>query len=367
MTTIVLLSVILVCLFCGFYALVKQQGRILLRLDQLEQTVSRFASIPADRDSDHQPMGLSVETPFPAFVLLDLAGKEVEIQSFRGRGVLLLHWSFECGFCDLLAPEVVPLLPALEKQNIQLVLLAYGDAKSNREQAAEDGLKCPILLIRDNKTPSAFGGLGTPSAYLLDGDGRVAAPLATGAAQVLALARQAASSGISSFAANDNKTLRHRLSGERSLSESQIERNGLKAGTRAPLFHLPDLQGHLISLDKYQGRRVLLVFSDPHCGPCDALAPNLARLHRDHSGNGMAFVLVGRGNEEENRRKAEQHGIQFPVVLQEKWKLSKEYGIFATPVAFLIGEDGVLARDVAVGAEAVLALAEEGLGAGRTT
>ena len=39
------------------------------------------------------------------------------------------------------------------------------------------------------------------------------------------------------------------------------------------------------------------------------------------------------------------------MVLQERWKLSKEYGIFAAPVAFLIGEDGVIERNVAKGVE----------------
>jgi hypothetical protein len=73
----------------------------------------------------------------------------------------------------------------------------------------------------------------------------------------------------------------------------------------------------------------------------------------------LDFILVGRGDREENRRKAAQHGIQFPVVLQEKWRLSKEYGIFTTPVAFLIGEDGVIAKDVAVGKDAILAVAHE--------
>jgi hypothetical protein len=47
-------------------------------------------------------------------------------------------------------------------------------------------------------------------------------------------------------------------------------------------------------------------------------------------------------------------------VLQEKWKLSKEYGIFATPAAILIGRDGVIAKDVAVGPDAILALARDG-------
>ncbi len=116
----------------------------------------------------------------------------------------------------------------------------------------------------------------------------------------------------------------------------------------------------MIGLEKYRGRRVLLVFSDPQCGPCDELAPDLVRVHRQHQNNGLAVVLVGRGRAEENRRKAELHGFEFPVVVQPKWKLSKAYGILATPAAFLIGTDGAIARDAAIGKDAVLALAQDG-------
>jgi peroxiredoxin len=71
----------------------------------------------------------------------------------------------------------------------------------------------------------------------------------------------------------------------------------------------------------------------------------------------LGVILVGRGNAEENHRKAEQHGFEFPVLLQDrKWKVSREYGILATPVAFLIGADGVIAREAAVGRDAILAL-----------
>jgi hypothetical protein len=44
--------------------------------------------------------------------------------------------------------------------------------------------------------------------------------------------------------------------------------------------------------------------------------------------------------------------------MQDKWKLSKEYGIFATPVAYLIDENGVLRSDVAMGSSQILALAD---------
>jgi peroxiredoxin len=358
MATIVLLLLILISMWIGFYQLVKQQGRILLRLDELERNAKAAGTGPDNLNEETKPNGLPLETDFPTFKFPDLSGRTVALEDFHGKRVLLIHWNFKCGFCDSIAPELARLETTFEKRSVQLALVAYGDPRSNRERAAEYGLNCPILLMTDHGKPEPFEELGTPVAYLLDEQGRVAAPLANGADRVLELAREVAYPRTKS---GGGKHQHSRLPGERPLTESRIERDGLKAGTPAPVFRLPDLQGRMVSLEEYRGRRVLLVFSDPQCGPCDELAPELARLDQEHANNGLALVLVGRGNAEENRRKAAQFGIKFPVVLQEKWKLSKEYGIFATPVAFLINESGVIARDVAVGKDAILALVDEGL------
>jgi peroxiredoxin len=147
------------------------------------------------------------------------------------------------------------------------------------------------------------------------------------------------------------------LGTELAVSQSRIERNGLKAGTRAPLFTLPDLEGNTVSLDDYQGTDVLLVFSDPKCGPCQALAPNLVLLAAKNPQ--LQVLLVSRGDLQENRAKAHANAFPFPVVLQDGWKLSKEYGMFATPIAFLISKRGVIAEPVAVGAEQILGLIPE--------
>jgi peroxiredoxin len=157
---------------------------------------------------------------------------------------------------------------------------------------------------------------------------------------------------------------RSRLPGELPLIASRIERDGLRPGTRAPEIDAVDVQNVPFSLSRYRNRPVLLVFSDSACGPCDVVVPELARIDRERGedcARGLAFVLVGRGEPEANRRKAEAHGVRFPVLVQRHWEISRQYGIFATPVAFLIGPDGLIKQGVARGVDQILALTREAL------
>jgi peroxiredoxin len=140
----------------------------------------------------------------------------------------------------------------------------------------------------------------------------------------------------------------------RGLAASRINRDGLKAGTPAPAFRLPKLNGGELALEELRGRPLLLVFSDPQCGPCNALAPQLEELHQRTPH--VQVVMISRQDEEANRKKVAEYGLTFPVVLQKQWEISRWYGIFATPVGYLIDENGVIVRDVATGAEAILGL-----------
>jgi peroxiredoxin len=323
----------------------RQQGRLLLRIEALERSTSAAEASPGDPARG----GLPLATAFPPFRLPNLEGGETGLEDLDKR-VLLVHWSPECGFCREIAPDLARHQKDLQRRKTELVLVSYGSTESNRALLEAHGLHCPVLLQRDRETIAGFAHMGTPVAYLLDDKHRVAKPVAVGAREVPQLVEEAAGG-------------RRRLSSERPLSESLIEREGLKAGASAPTFELPDLTGRAVSLADQRGRRVVLVFSDPECGPCDVLLPDLAQLEREHRQNGLAVLLVSRGEPEENLHKAAAAGVEFPVVLQSGWRLSKEYGIFATPVAFLIDEKGVIERDVARGPNEILALAREALGA----
>lgn len=142
--------------------------------------------------------------------------------------------------------------------------------------------------------------------------------------------------------------------GDRSLAQSKINRDGLNPGTVAPDFTLPTVEGAELTLRDYEGRRVLLVFSDPDCVPCMALAPRLQELSRTI--DDVQVLMVSRGDRDANRRKIAEHGLRFPVVLQKQWEVSRAYGKFVTPMGYLIDERGVITAPVAVGADAILAL-----------
>ena len=70
----------------------------------------------------------------------------------------------------------------------------------------------------------------------------------------------------------------------------------------------------------------------------------------------VQVLLISRGEVEANRQKVQQYQLTFPVVLQHSWEISRLYAMFGTPIGYLIDVEGMIAADVAVGAESILAL-----------
>ena len=66
--------------------------------------------------------------------------------------------------------------------------------------------------------------------------------------------------------------------------------------------------------------------------------------------------MISKGEPKENRAKVKEHGLTFPLVLQQQWEISRRYAMFATPIAYLIDEAGIIMRDVAVGTDSILDL-----------
>jgi peroxiredoxin len=324
--------------------LLTQHGRLLLRVERLESSLAEAGLALSDAlDGVAVGTALSLELP-------DLEGRAVSLHGFAARRVLLVNWSPDCSFCDMVAPDLAGAQDALRSKNVDVVLVSRGDARANRELLEHHGLSATVLLADDAEPAACFAKVGTPAAYLVDEQGRVATGLVLGADKVAELAREVAGT-------------RRRLRSEKPLSQSRLERNGIKPGTPAPRFTLPDLDGGTLSLDDHAGERRLVVFSDPHCDPCMELVPRLSRLYDDARDRGLTIMMVSRGDADENRDKRDRYSMPFPIALQRSWEISRSYGIFSTPVAFLVDEEGHIAQEVAIGPEAILALVEGELAA----
>jgi thiol-disulfide isomerase/thioredoxin len=122
----------------------------------------------------------------------------------------------------------------------------------------------------------------------------------------------------------------------------------------APDFELSSLDGGAVSLAalRARGRPVLLVFTDPNCGPCIALAPEVADWQTRYA-NDVTIAVVERG--EGSHAAPDGHGRR-DVLVERGREVSGAYRAEGTPSAVLISRDGLIASDVAGGAPAIQAL-----------
>jgi peroxiredoxin len=333
------------------YQLLRQNGRILLRLESIEDQLRPSGGVTQREDG-----GLPVGTPAPDFELPDLAGARRRLSDFRAKPVLLIFFNPGCGYCTRMAADLATLPADGDDGRAIPVVVTTGDPEENRRLVEQHGIRCVVLLQEQMEVASRFHAQGTPMGYRIDGTGRIASELTVGAEPLLQLASTTAAHQDEP-AASANGSASKGGKGDPSLARSRLNRNGLKAGARAPEFRLPRIDGGDLALADLRGGRVLLVFSDPECGPCDELAPRLQRVHIRRPD--LQVLVVSRRDLEANRAKAAALGLTFPIVLQRQWELSLQYAMFATPIAYLIDERGILLSDVAVGVGPILALADE--------
>jgi peroxiredoxin len=177
-------GVVLVLCWLG-YLLVRQNGRLLLRLEAMEATLQHL-----HRHVVPPPIeGLPVGTEAPSFDLPSVAGGRMTLEAFRGKRVWLVFFGPGCGYCSQMAPAVAA-LPYDGADGLPVpIIVAQGDVEENRELWLDKyGIRAPILLDVTMETYLKYRAAGTPSGYLIDEQGRIAAPLTIGADGLLALA-----------------------------------------------------------------------------------------------------------------------------------------------------------------------------------
>jgi uncharacterized membrane protein YphA (DoxX/SURF4 family) len=157
------------------FQLWRQQGRLLLRIEQLERRSTRAA--------EPQPVSLPrspdlVGQPVPALALRDVTHRRIDLQSLRGNSVVLIFLDESCQHCRRLLSRLSTWRPSAHA----IIMLAGHQPHSLNFAPG-------LMIVTDDVSNAmqAFGVLGTPTAIVIDATGRVAEPIARGNTSVTQL------------------------------------------------------------------------------------------------------------------------------------------------------------------------------------
>jgi thiol-disulfide isomerase/thioredoxin len=112
--------------------------------------------------------------PAPEFKLKEFSGKEVNLESSRGKVILLNFWATWCGPCRAEIPELVALQNRY-KDRLRIIGLVVDDDDEDeiRKVIASEGINYPVALA-DSETRFAYGGIAAlPTVFVINVDGRV--------------------------------------------------------------------------------------------------------------------------------------------------------------------------------------------------
>jgi len=128
------------------------------------------------------------------------------------------------------------------------------------------------------------------------------------------------------------------------VSTSQVAAVG-KVGDRAPDFSATTLDGRVVALDDYLGKKpVHLVFWATWCPNCLKEIPGIEALHTKF-GDRLAILAINVGindSADAAREYQKKHDMTYPVEFDDGSTISSAYGIIGTPTQILIDADGII-------------------------
>ncbi len=117
----------------------------------------------------------------------------------------------------------------------------------------------------------------------------------------------------------------------------------LSAGTTAPDFKLPTMDGKKFSLREALVRGpVVAVFFKISCPVCQYALPFLERIHQAYRGQNETVIGISQNDKKDTAAFLKEFGITFPVLLDDPdtFPASNAYGLTNVPTVFWISQDG---------------------------
>ena len=311
--------------------LMRQHGRILLTLDELAGGGPIAAPV--------RPPGLPVGAPAPDFALPSADGRRVSLSDLVDdrRPLVLAFADPDCSSCHKLAPELAELQRDPTGARVAVVI-SRTDAAAAREMASRYDWTLAVIDV-DGAVANGFEVSGTPAAVVIGPGGLVHSDLAMGPDEVRRLLLSVEQQNGDGF------------------SLPVVIMGGAENGGPALGEPLPDVELELLDGDSAsllttaRGAPHLLLFWSPVCGYCDAMLDDVRAL--EERGD-TPMLVVATGEASANRAM----GLRSRTLLDPGFAhTGAALGVAGTPSALRVDPEGRVVSALAVGADAVLALA----------
>lgn len=137
---------------------------------------SGYSESPIVEVESAQPVAYSrpaINTPAPAFRLMDLEGTAHSLAAYQGKVVLLNFWATWCGPCKVEMPAMEALYQAFRSQGMEILAVSVDQqgAAVTRPFKESMGLSFPILHDSDYQVGLTYGARTLPMTYVIDRKG----------------------------------------------------------------------------------------------------------------------------------------------------------------------------------------------------
>lgn len=317
--------------------IVAMQSDLVRRLDLLEVIAKEGTPVAHEHVSDPNE-GLPIGSPIPDLQLRFLDGASVSSRLLVGQGkaVLFFFVSPTCEPCQALLPEFDRWSKELSGR-VRTFFITSGSQKDNQKKF-ESLDRSQILLDEGRTFAMTVGGRWTPTALFVDASGKIASHVAAGDSAIESLIDRIKGSELDSPFTYFAKAGHHG--------------RGLKIGVEVPDFELSDIHGREIAKQHLIGKRTLVTFWSPTCPHCEAFLDEFREWESSRKNGEPNVILMSDGSIDEHL----EMEVNSPVVIDKDYKTSTKFGMFGTPSAVLIDENGVIASETAVGATNIWAL-----------
>ena len=317
---------------------ISDQQTELMRRVELMELVSREGAGVEREDVGHPHEGLPIGAVFPDFELEDLGGYRISLADLKVARIplLFIFISPNCTPCNALIPEFQQWQKDLFGK-IKFIFVSTGTSEDN-ETKFGSGRDLLVLLQKDRELAESVKARWTPTAVLMDAGGRIASHINAGDTAIRSLVSDIKTRDVSeefTYFSNGN-------------GHSQSN----KVGQSIPAFSVEDISGRKISSDDLKGHQTLVTFWSPTCPFCQQMLDDLREWEKVKGKDDPALVVFSDGEADEH----DKIGLRSPLILDKGHQTAAGFGMFGTPSAVLIDEDGRFISETATGAPDIWAL-----------